>query len=62
MKDYYSTKEAADILGVAPRTVQKHCNLLDKKKIGHDYILGEKDIQEIKKYMLEHPRGNPHNE
>ena len=59
MEEVFNVREAAKVLRISPRTVQKQCKILEINRFGKYYMLTIEDIENIRKYMQEHPRGNP---
>ncbi len=56
--EYITTKQAAaDILGITLRTLQKHCQALGFAKTGGHYLLTAVQVEQVQKYMADHPRG-----
>ena len=55
--NYMTTREAAISLGVTLRTVQNHCKALGFNKTGRDYLLTNGQVNEIRRHMIDHPRG-----
>ena len=55
--NYMTTREAATSLEITLRTVQNHCKALGFSKAGRDYLLTPGQVNQIRQYMAEHPRG-----
>jgi len=55
--NFMTTRAAAINLGVTLRTVQNHCKALGFSKTGRDYLLTVGQVNQIRQYMAEHPRG-----
>ncbi len=57
MIKYITTKEANGILRITLRTLQKHCQVLSFAKIGGHYLLTAVQVEQVRRYMADHPRG-----
>ena len=55
--NFMTTRAAAINLGVTLRTVQNHCKALGFSKTGRDYLLTVGQVNQIRQYMADHPRG-----
>ena len=53
-----TTMEAAQILGIARRTVQKWCAELDFERVGRDYLLTDDQLAQIRAVAQDAP-GRP---
>lgn len=54
----YTTKEAAQELGLAERTVRKWCSSLGVRKLGRDYAIDEPSMRRIREAAQDKP-GRP---
>lgn len=54
----YTTTEAARALGLARRTVQRWCAVLDFALTGRDYVLTDQELGQIRKMAQDKP-GRP---
>jgi len=59
--EYITTKEAATAIGITLRILQKHCQALGFAKTGGHYLLTACQVEEVKKYMADNPRGRRKN-
>ena len=55
--EYITTKEAAKLLKITLRTIQKHCQALGFVKFGGNYMLTACQVEEIRNHMAANPRG-----
>ena len=55
--NYITTKQAADLIGITLRTLQKHCQALGFAKIGGNYLLTAVQVEQVQKHMADHPQG-----
>ncbi len=60
--NYITTTQAAAMINTTQRTIQKHCALQGFKKFGRDYQLTAEQVEQIRRIMVDNPRGRPKKE